>query len=79
MSFVQVRNNSDNPIVIPRHARLDMVTELEEEGCYAANVNDHKLAGWKPDAAVKVSSTAKTTRLPNGVTIHGKEDSFDVL
>lgn len=63
MSFVQVRNDSDEPVVIPRHARLGMVTELEEEGCYAADAGDHALAGWTPDAEVKVAGSAKTTRL----------------
>ena len=79
MSFIQVRNNSDIPIVIPRHARLGMVTELKEEGCYAADTKDHKLAGWKPDTSVRVGGAAKTTRLTNGVTIHRSEGSSEVL
>lgn len=79
MSFVQVRNDSDDPVVIPRHARLGMVTELEEEGCYAADVEDHKLTGWKPDTAVKVGGAARTTRLPNSVTVHGTQGSPEVL
>jgi hypothetical protein len=55
-----------------------MVTELEEDGCYTANAEDHELASWQPDAAVKVADASKTVRLPNGVTIHGPEWSPEV-
>jgi hypothetical protein len=55
-----------------------MVTELEEEGCYAAKAEDHELAGWQPDAAVKVAGAAKIIRLPNDVAIHGPEGSPNV-
>jgi len=49
LSFVQLRNDTDQPLTIQRHARLGSVTEYDEDECFLANPVDNHLAatGWK--------------------------------
>ncbi len=44
LSAVQVRNDSDVPLVIPRKTRLGHVVEYEADGCYLVNSQDSELA-----------------------------------
>ena len=48
LSFVQLRNDTDQPVTIQRHARLGRVTEFNEDGCFLANPVDHHLALSRP-------------------------------
>ena len=54
--FVQLRNDIDQSLTIQRHARLEFVTEYNEDECFLANSIDnhlaiiewkHKRASWK--------------------------------
>ena len=56
-----------------------MVIKLEEEECYAADVKDYELTGWKPDTIVIVSSATKVIYLLNGVIIYSLKGFSEVL
>lgn len=43
MSFVHVRNDSDNSLIISRHTRLRTVVEVEDESCYVVDSENHEL------------------------------------
>ncbi len=79
-SFVHVRNDRAIPTVIPRHARLGVVADYEEEGCYRAAIEDVDFAAYtKPMTTAKTKLEMPETRLPNGVTIYGKNnDTFTI-
>lgn len=75
MSRVQVRNDSDVPVVIPRHSRIGTVHDYDEEGCYMIDSDSHGLAAaWKPNG-VRVSESEASIKLTNGITIYGEESS----
>ena len=84
MTFVQIRNDSDDPLIVQRHARLGMVNDLEEEGCYAVTSEDHGFAGLDTFSKDKMGFKPSTTDpdcsmvLPNGITIYGIKDSPQV-
>ena len=61
MTFVQVRNDSDSPLVVQRHVRLGTVNDLEEEGCYAAAPEDHGFAGLDTFSKDKMGLKPSTT------------------
>ncbi len=42
--FVQLRNDIDQSLTIQRHARLEFVTEYDEDECFLANSIDNHLA-----------------------------------
>ena len=48
MSTVFVRNDTDQPIVLPRNSRLGSVTEYEAEGCFSVQTENHNLAVKAP-------------------------------
>ncbi|SLM41272.1 hypothetical protein LPUS_12228 [Lasallia pustulata] len=45
MTFIQIRNNSNEPIVLGRHAHLGYISECLEENCYLVSPEAHGLAG----------------------------------
>ena len=48
MTFVQVRNDSDEPITLGRHAHLGYISECLEEDCYLVEPEAHELTGKAP-------------------------------
>ena len=48
MTFVQIRNDSDKPIVLGRHAHLGYISECLKENCYLVSPEAHSLAGKAP-------------------------------
>ena len=44
LSMVQLKNESDKPVTIQRHARLGEVTEYNGDGCFMVNPEEHPLA-----------------------------------
>ncbi|SLM35364.1 probable transposable element [Lasallia pustulata] len=48
MTFVQVRNDINEPIVLGRHAHLGYISECLEENCYLVLPEAHALAGKAP-------------------------------
>ena len=48
MTFVQIRNNSDELIVLGRHAYLGYISECLEENCYLVSPEAHSLVGKAP-------------------------------
>ena len=44
MTFVQIRNDSDESIILEHHTHLRYVTECLEENCYLIKLNAHELA-----------------------------------
>lgn len=43
MSFIHVKNDSVNLLIISCHTRLHLMTEIEDEECYVANSKNHEL------------------------------------
>ena len=74
MSFVQLRNNGDTEIVLPKHTRRWMGDEIEEEGCYMIEEDSHGLAARKVPC-IKMGQRQPATKLSNGLTIYGSSDS----
>lgn len=75
MSFVQLRNDGDTEIVLPKHTRLGVIDEIEEEGCYMIEEDSHGLAARKVPS-IKMVQGQPATKLPmNGLTIYSSSDS----
>ena len=53
MSEILVRNDSDQPIVLPKRTKLGKVVEYEANGCYAADPDTQGLARRPAKAATK--------------------------
>lgn len=92
--MVQLKNESDKPVTIQRHARLGEVTEYSGDGCFMVNPEEHPLAatGWKlhpkgketeilPELSKEgaLSGLSKETTLPNGVKIYGDITALKAL
>ena len=45
MMFVQIKNDSDESIILEHHTHLRYVTECFEENCYLIELNAHELSG----------------------------------
>ena len=56
LAAVQVRNATNKPVILPKHAKVGMLRDFEEEGCYHASPDDRHLA------AVSSRSWTKTLR-----------------
>lgn len=94
MTFVQAKNATSAPVVLPRHVRLGTVVEYEANGCYQVSYKSASLAacGWRTSDRSQVSALATTAPattkvdrnlehvLSNGVTIYGRsEEALRVL
>lgn len=72
-NFVMVRNDADAPLTVPRDMRLGSLTELDHEGCYSVDPEEHSLAALscrpeEPDPNLE-------TRLENGITVYREADA----
>ena len=85
MTFIQARNATEAPIILPRHTRLGTVVEYAADGCYQVSYKSTNLAacGWRNSDPHKVSAMDATTAidhnlehiLPNGVTVYGNDQA----
>ena len=60
-TFIEARNTTDLPVVIPRHARLGRAQEYEAEGCYHTSLDSSLATG--PVSWFKQAITAGTMAL----------------
>lgn len=74
MSFVQLRNDRDTEIVLPKHTRLGVIDEIEEEGYYMIEEDSHGLTTQKVPS-IKMVQGQLATKLSNSLTIYGLFDS----
>lgn len=55
LTAVQVRNSTNEPVIIPKNKRVGRLQDFEEEGCFLASTEDRHLAvkssGWLKKAA----------------------------
>lgn len=60
LSRIVVRNDTDLPITLARHARLGKVLEYEAEGCFPVEINPkHAAMADKPPKKIKSTSSIK--------------------
>ena len=90
MTFVQARNSTEAPVVLPRRTRLGTVVEYSADGCYQVSYKSSGLAacGWRTSDRSEASAMNTTTTtidpnlehvLPNGVTVYGDEIASNTL
>ena len=70
LSFVHLRNDTNRAVTIQRHARLGMIMEFNENGCFLANPVDHPLALSRPSWKSKLftGTAALASIFPGAVT-----------
>ncbi|SMY30032.1 unnamed protein product [Zymoseptoria tritici ST99CH_1A5] len=74
-SAVQIRNDSAEPIVIPRRQWLGTVQESRVEGCYQLQAEDESLAALTTGEI----DTELEHKHSNGATIYGEVDTWTKL
>lgn len=85
LSKLQLKNESDKPVVIQRHARLGNVAEYDCDGCFLVSPHEYPLANGKEFLAALIAASApqpndaREVTLPNGVRIHGNEETLEAL
>ena len=75
MTFVQVRNNSDEPIVFGHHAHLGYISECLKENCYLVSPEAHSLAG-KASSKIHWSSWVRTALTATSILCGNTQAAF---
>ena len=83
MTFIQVKNTTNSPIVLLRHIRLGIVVEYAADGCYQVLYKSTDLAAcsWRTSERYRASAINATAVDPNleyillnGVTVYGNDE-----
>ena len=89
MAFIQVRNDSDEPITLDHHVHLEYILECLEEDCYLMEPEAHGLAGkvltkihqgfWVQKALTATSLLAGITEAAFSGTVYAPPTGDSIL